>query len=192
MRPWQWSCWPTSWRTGAIPPVWSWPFPPTCGPLWLIPAPRCCCQTCGWDGWTCARTPGTRFMFHLDFIFGIGTRSWRLWAPEPLIFLCVCTVQFESTQSMNQSINQLSVNIFTKIISQLKIIILPNLGASTHMRMCLSLGDSEYTGASYHPAAGVQIQGWDGSHPSESGWPPDYPGRQWTQLPDCSWRHPNG
>lgn len=36
-----------------------------------------------------------------------------------------------------------------------------NEDASTHMRLCvcLSLGDSEYLGASCHPTVGVQIQG---------------------------------
>ena len=67
-----------------------------------------------------------------------------------------------------------------------------NIKASTHMSVCLSPGDSQYLGASCHPPVGVQIQGWDGSHPSESGRPPDNHGGQRTQLPEHRRRHPNG
>lgn len=53
-------------------------------------------------------------------------------------------------------------------------------------------GHPEHVGASCHPAAGVQVQGGDGSHPPESGRPPDHHGGQRTQLPEHPGRHPNG
>lgn len=67
-----------------------------------------------------------------------------------------------------------------------------NLAASTHMSVLSCPGHPEHVGASCHPAAGVQIQGGDGSHPPESGRPPDHHGGQRAQLPERAGRHPNG
>lgn len=66
------------------------------------------------------------------------------------------------------------------------------LAASTHMSVLSCPGHPEHVGASCHPAAGVQIQGGDGSHPPESGRPPDHHGGQRAQLPERTGRHPNG
>lgn len=60
------------------------------------------------------------------------------------------------------------------------------------MSVLLCPGHPEHAGASCHPAAGVQIQGGDGSHPPESGRPPDHHGGQRAQLPERTGRHPNG
>lgn len=67
-----------------------------------------------------------------------------------------------------------------------------NLAATTHMSVSWCPGHPEHVGAACHPAAGVQVQGGDGSHPPESGRPPDHHGGQRTQLPERAGRHPNG
>lgn len=52
-----------------------------------------------------------------------------------------------------------------------------------HLPLRLSPGDPEHLSASCYPAVGVQVQSRDGTHPSESGRPPDYHGGQRKQLP---------
>lgn len=56
MNRWPWSCWPTSWRTGVMPPVCSWQWQPSTGTSSPTPVARCFSLTCGWDDCACART----------------------------------------------------------------------------------------------------------------------------------------
>ena len=77
---WQWSFWPTNWKTGATPPVWSWRWLPNTETSSPTPAARCCWQTCGWAVWGWERAMGWGWVVFWHYHSGGYSHGmkWRL------------------------------------------------------------------------------------------------------------------